>query len=305
MLAAEVDRLLALPAVKANIATKVGGWLSIHKTAVTVKDPAVFPQFTPAVQGALTESAQRFLQDVVDQGTLRDLVTSDRLFVNRDLAALYGLPPVAGSDLVAVNTRLPQWSGGILTQPALLAANARPDKGDPIHRGLFIYAAMVCGATLPPPPPNAQSVDASLPATASERERANFRESRADCSTCHGRFDPLGLLTERYDPIGRYVEKDASGQTIDQSAVIQLGNNLDGPTDGLPQLIARLQSSRQFADCASGKLANIAAGRPVTDDRSCALRDVQDGFAATPSFTGLFRAIATSPAFARRDSQLP
>jgi hypothetical protein len=163
---------------------------------------------------------------------------------------------------------------------------------------------MVCGATLPPPPANAQSVDGSLPADASERTRANFRESRVDCRPCHGRFDPLGLLTERYDALGRYSATDAAGQTIDQTSTIALGGNLDGVADGLPDLIVRLKSSRQFADCASGMLAGISLGRPVASDNSCALQKVRDAFATNESFMALFKSIALSPAFAVRDSKL-
>ena len=304
VLSAEVDRPMALPAVRANVANKVGSWLSVHKTEVTVKDPTVFPQFTAAVATDLTTSVQMFLQNVVYNGTLVDLITSPRMYLNQNLASLYGISGVTGADMVPVDSTLPQWAGGILTQPALLAANSRADKGDPIHRGLFIYSSMVCGAQLPPPPANAVSVDSSLPADATERQRANFRESRPDCSVCHARFDPLGLLTERYDPLGRYFATDASGQPIDQTATITLGTNLDGHADGLPDLITRLKSSRQFADCASGMLATIALGRPVTTENSCALQDVQNGFAKDESFMGLFRAIATSPAFAMRDAKL-
>ena len=304
VLAAEVDRLMALPAVKANLANKVGSWLSIHKTEVTVKDPKVFPQFTPAITSALTQSVQLFLQDIVYRGTLLDLVTSNRMYLNQDLAALYGIDGVSGSGLVPVDVMQPQWAGGILTQPALLAANARADRGDPIHRGLFIYGSMVCGATLPPPPATAQGIDSALPANATERERANFRESRPDCSACHARFDPLGLLTERYDALGRYAATDANGKSIDQTTTITLGTNLDGLADGLPDLITRLKGSRQFADCASGKLAAIGLGRMVLPDNSCALRKVQDAFAKDQSFIALFKSIATSPAFALRDGRL-
>jgi hypothetical protein len=45
-------------------------------------------------------------------------------------------------------------------------------------------------------------------------------------------------------------------------------------------------------------------GRPVTSENSCALQDLQNGFAKDESFMGLFRAIATSPAFAMRDGKL-
>jgi Protein of unknown function (DUF1592)/Protein of unknown function (DUF1588)/Protein of unknown function (DUF1595)/Protein of unknown function (DUF1585) len=301
VLGAEVDRLMALPAVKVNIANKVGSWLTIKKTEATVKDPTIFPEFTPAVKDALTSSAQLFLQDVVFTGKLGDLVTSRKMFLNKDLATLYGVPGVTSTALVPVDVALPERAGGILTQPAVLAANSRVNRGDPIHRGLFIYTSLVCGNPVPAPPANATTLDQSLPATATERERANFRASRGDCSACHVHFDPLGLLSERYDPIGRYREKDASGQVIDQSSTINLGSKvLDGPANGLPDLITRLQSSRDFADCAAGRLASVAVGRTVSTDNSCALQAVRDSFATSQSFMGLFRAIATSPAFTTR-----
>ena len=305
VLAAEVDRLMALPAVKLNLANKVGSWLSIKKTEATVKDPTIFPEFTPAVKDALTQSAQLFLQDVVAFGKLPDLITSRKMFLNQDLATLYGVGGVTGPQLLPVEVTLPERAGGILTQPAILAANSRINRGDPIHRGLFIYSSLVCGNPVPGPPANATMVDQSLPATATERERANFRASRADCGACHIHFDPLGLLSERYDPIGRYHETDASGQPIDQSSTINLGSTvLDGPANGLSDLIARLGSSRQFGDCAAGRLAAVAVGRTVADDNSCALQTLRDNFAQTQSFMGLFRDLALSQGFTMRGGDL-
>ena len=305
VLTTQVERLMALPAVKANIADKVGSWLAVHQLEVTAKDPQVFPEFTPAIQASLVQSVQLFLKDVVERGTLLDLVSSNRIYLNQDLATLYGIGGVTGSALVPVDASAPQWSGGILTQPGILAAKAKHvSKGDVVHRGLFIYDTMVCGAALPPPPAVAQSLDASLPATATERDRANYREGNPQCNACHARFDPLGLLSERYDSIGRYLETDAAGKPIDQSTRIALGGALDGPANGLPDLIARLKSSRSFADCAASKVAGVALGRVTTTDNSCSLKAVQDAFAADASFSTLFKAIATSPSFARRDGRL-
>jgi len=305
VLAAEVDRLMALPAVKLNLANKVGSWLTIKKTEATVKDPAIFPEFTPSVKDALTQSAQLFLQDVVAAGKLTDLITSRKMFLNQELATLYGVSGVTGTQLVPVNVALPERGGGILTQPAILAANSRVNRGDPIHRGLFIYSSLVCGNPVPGPPANATMVDQSLPATATERDRANFRASRADCGACHIHFDPLGLLSERYDPIGRYHENDASGQPIDQSSTINLGSTvLDGPANGLGDLITRLGSSRQFGDCAAGRLAAVAVGRTVADDNSCALQTLRDDFVQSQSFMSLFRDIALSPGFTARGGDL-
>lgn len=305
VLEAEVNRLMALPAVTANLVNKVGGWLAIRKTEVTAKNPKVFPEFTPEIQASLAESVQLFLRDIVEHGTLSDLVSSRRVYLNQQLATLYGVSGVSGPTLVPVDMGAPQWAGGILTQPAILAAMSRSDKGDPIHRGLFIYNSMVCGGTLPGPPPDALAIDSALPSDASERDRANYRASDGKCRGCHARFDPLGLLSERYDPIGRYQETDASGHLIDQTSTVALGGSpLDGFADGIPDLVERMKSSRGFADCASGMVSDIALGRAATGDNSCALRAVQETFAANGSFLTLFKTIATSPAFAARDARL-
>ena len=303
--AAQVDRLMALPTTKTTLANMVGSWLSIHKIQSTVKDATLFPQFTSSVRDELLQSSQLFLQDVVLGGTLTDFVTSSRIYLNAELAGIYGISGVTGTSLVPVDVGLPQWSGGILTQPAILTeSNTHPDRGDVVHRGLFIYNSMICGAPIPPPPSTAAAVNASLPATATERDRAAFRDSNPACLGCHRTFDPFGLLTERYDPIGRYVDKDATGQPIDQTATVSVGTSLDGPANGLGDLIARLKGSRQFADCTAGKLVNIALGRIVTMDNSCALQSVRDQFAKSESFTGLIRAVATSQAFLTRDANL-
>ena len=305
VLGAEVDRLMALPSAKANLVNKVGSWLSIRKTEVTAKNPSVFPEFTPEIQASLAESVQLFLEDVVEHGTLSDLVSSHRMYLNQELATLYGIGGVASTSLVPVDVAAPQWAGGILTQPAVLAAMSRSDKGDPIHRGLFIYNSMVCGGTLPGPPPDALAIDSALPADASERDRANYRASDGKCRGCHARFDPFGLVSERYDPIGRYRETDASGKLIDQTATVNLGGGpLDGFADGIPDLVARMKSARGFSDCASGMVADVALGRAASGENSCALRAVQEAFATNGSFLSLFKAIATSPEFAARDARL-
>ncbi len=289
--AAEVDRLMVLPSAKSTIAGMVGSWLSIHKIEATVKDSAAFPQFNTTVRDELLQSSQMFLQDVVLGGTITDLITSPKIYLNSDLATIYGIPGVSGTALTAVNAALPQWSGGILTQPAILAANDT--------------RSMICGASIPGPPPSAFTVNASLPETATERDRAKFRDTNPICLTCHGLFDPLGLLSERYDAIGRYSEFDNAHMVIDQSSTINVGDPaLDGHADGLLDLASRLKSTRKFSDCAAGKLVNIAVGRTASADNACALQNARDKFASNGSFTEFVRTVATSPAFLTRDANL-
>ena len=141
-----------------------------------------------------------------------------------------------------------------------------------------------------------------LPKNATERELARLRAANGTCMGCHAMFDAFGLIQERYDAIGRYRERDTAGQPIDQSSVVGgLGPGLDGPINGLVELVPRLLPQRRVADCAVANLATRALGRDAREDTTCALGAVKDRFAASGSFADLFRALATSPGFATRD----
>lgn len=301
VLSAHVDRLLGTPAAQANLSSQAGYWLAVEKIVSTEKDPTLFPDFTEALKSQLYTSAQMFVQDLFAHGTVKDLLSSRRMYLNESLAKLYGIPGVTGTAFMPVDVQLPERSGGILTQPAVMAAtDQRPNRSDPIHRGLFIYRSLVCGASIGAPPKDATSVDAALPTDASERQRSEFRQSVTSpgCSACHGMFDPFGLSTERYDPIGRYVPTADSTATIST----RVGTALAGPVTGLPDLLARLEQGRTVSDCAVANLAQMTLGRQVKDDTSCAVQTVKDKFAASGSFTDFYRALLTSPAFITRDA---
>ncbi len=304
VLAAEVDRLLDLPATKATLSELGSYWLGVQKLRRAEKDTEKYPEFTPELKETLFESALLFVQDLLANGSVADVLSSKRMYLNEAMATLYGISGVTGTELRPVEVTLPERGHGILSQPGVLAGYSRPNKGDPIHRGLFSYYSLVCGGTIPGPPANALDIAASWPAGLSERR---YSEMRADtsCGACHNRFDPLGLVTERYDTIGRYTEKDASGALIDQSSVFTgLGAELDGPVDGVDQFKAKLLATRRLSDCAVQNLAVYTLGRAdVATDSSCAIRDLKDALASTGKFRDFYRALATSPAFLKRDSQ--
>jgi hypothetical protein len=304
VLAAQVDRVLASPAAHANLGKQAGYWLGVEKLqSIVPKNTTLFPVWTPAVQQDLYASARLFVADIVGSGTMNDLMSSRRMYLNANLAKVYGVSGVTSADLQPIDLQTPGRDAGIFTQPAVLAAWSHPDRGDAVHRGLFIYNAFVCGPTIPPPPANAQTVAATFPADASQRELAMLRATNAaGCGSCHGLFDPLGLSTENYDPIGRYVTTDDKGQPVDASATLKgLGPDLDGPISGLSDVVAKLKGGRRAVDCASRNLAAVVLGRSVATDTSCAFQDVKDHFAQSGSFPDYFRAMLTSPAFATRD----
>jgi hypothetical protein len=302
VLAQEVDRLLGTPAVRANLASKAGFWLGVEKLrSIVPKNATLFPEFTAQVKDDLYQSARLFVQDLFSSGDLGDLLTSRRMYLNASLAKVFGISGVTSASLVAVDGPDSR-AAGILTQPAVLAAWSHPDRGDVVHRGLFVYNAFVCGGNIPPPPANATAVAAGFPKDATERELAGLRATNAaGCGACHALFDPLGLATEQYDPIGRFTPTDAKGQPIDASAMLRLGGDLNGNIAGLSDLVTKLQSGRRLADCASRNMAPFVLGRSVVTDDSCALQTVKDTFATSGSFSDFYRAMLTSPGFLTRD----
>jgi len=301
--AAEVDRLLEMPETKANLTQLAGYWLGLEKLKLTEKDTSKFPEFTPEVKADMTKSAQLFVQDLLTTGSVTDLVSSNKMYLNESLAALMGVTGVTGTDMKVVAVPNPERQNGILSQPGVLAAYSRPTRGDPIHRGLFGFYGLACGGQVPAPPGNALAVAMTFPPDATERELAGLRAANPTCNACHARFDPIGLVTERFDPIGRYHESDASGVIDQTSQLVSLGPDMDGPVDGVSAFTAKLAQGRRLSDCAAQNLAVFTLGREVKEDTSCALQEVKNAFAQTGKFRDFYKALITSPAFIKRDVQ--
>jgi hypothetical protein len=316
VLAGEVDRLMTLQAAKDNIALKAGYWLWTERVLARAKDSTIFSMYTPAVQQSVFDSGRAFVKDVVANGTLWDLLTSKKVFVNRDITTVYGIPGGTGTTFVPVTTTTPERSAGILTQPAFIAGvHKRAALTDPIHMGLFVFEQMLCGGDggqdIPPPPPDALDKAAMMMGT--ERELVAKRAGLS-CVACHGGFDPIGLVYQPYDAIGRYsltrqVIKNAAGvptmtdvSSIDTSGAIddRVGPDLKGPLTDVLALAAKINAdgpNRRVAYCAGKKLAIFALGTDPNALNSCELQQVKEKLYATGSFIDFYRALATSPAF--------
>jgi hypothetical protein len=307
VLAAEVARLVALPAVHVRLAKLVSYYLDFETLPFVVKDMTAYPGFA-ALQGTLYQSSQMFLSDVVWGGHFADLFTSRTVYANEAMASAYGLPPVTGTALQAVTTTGDLYSGGVLTQPALLAASNKNAIGDDvIHRGLWVYYNLLCAPTLPPPPANAGAIAATF--MGSTRQQSIQRDTTCGAG-CHGRFDPFGLVTLSYDGIGRYRTTDPTstppGGPVDDSATIPVGVLQGEPA--MPIMVTSVSDvaklfvqGRQVSDCAADNLATYTLEHSPDVEGSCDLQTVKDRFQQSGSFSDLFTSILTSPAFLTRD----
>ncbi len=303
VLKTEVDRLLTVPRARDSVSRLVGYWGGVEKIPNSIKDSTLFPEYTSSLKSSLYAGASAFLKDTVWNGKFADLFSSRKVYANTELASVYGLPAVAGAELVPVEIPASQPAAGLLTQPGVLSAtNQHKDSGDPIHRGLFLYNSFVCGGTVPAPPPGA--LDVSKTMTGTPRELAGKRAALAQCAGCHSLFDPLGLAFEQFDPIGRFKLSDANGVAIDSSStVVGLGTDLDGPITGVADLAQRLANRAATANCATQTLAKYSLGYTSAVE-ACDLANARSTFATTGSFADFFRSLLTAPGFIVRDPAL-
>jgi len=307
VLAAEVARLMTLPAVQANLMKLVSYYLDFETLPFVIKDATAYPGFA-ALQGTLYQSSQMFLSDIMWGGHFSDLFTSRRMYANEAMASAYGLPAVSGTALQAVTTTGDAYGAGVLTQPALLAASNKNAIGDDvIHRGLWVYYNLLCAPTLPPPPANASAVAATF--MGSTRQQSLERDTTCGAG-CHGRFDPFGLVTLSYDGIGRYRTTDPTttppGGPIDDDALVPIGVLQANPPmpfmlTGVDDVAQIFVEGRQVSDCAADNLTTYALQHSPDVEGSCDLQTVKDGFLQSGSFPDLFTSILTSPAFLTRD----
>jgi hypothetical protein len=238
-------------------------WMHLDRLASAKKDPAAYPEWTPALRDAMIEGAESFALYVTFDGDsrFRTLLTADFALVNETTAPLYGLNDVAGSELRKV-TLPSQQRAGVFTLAAVLAA--APDSSKPAisSRGVFVLSLL--GQPPPPEPPSLRPglPNAPLP-DPSQTMRAQLEMTvgaSPQCAGCHQFMDPAGLAFGHFDTLGRYQETD-NGMPIDASATWNLPGDYQRSFDGARQLVDLLADSPQLADALVVQLFSFAGTR--------------------------------------------
>lgn len=273
-------------------------WLMLSALESVTKDPALYPGLD--LSTASTEwsaSVQDFVEHVVfeGEGTLEELFSSERVFLSPSMAAFYEAQAVEGGGYT-----LPGERAGLLTQPALMALLAYPDRSSPVARGVFTRERMLC-QKLPPPPDDVDIEPPDPDPNATTRERFAEHTEDPSCAGCHALIDPLGFTYEHYDAVGRWRTEendlpiDASGSVIGAS-----DDELEGPVDDAVQLAKRLAKSEDFQECASQQWLQFALGRTPDDDADeCTLETTIEA-AQSGDIRELLVAIVLSDAFRHR-----
>jgi hypothetical protein len=297
----QVRRMVADPKAR-RIATEFfGQWLGFyHFDEHKGVDTSRFPEFTDGVREAMYDEAVSFFEHVVRKDRpIREIVTADYTFLNRDLAKFYGVKKEIKSAEKAeyVEGANAFQRGGVLRLGALLTATSAPLRTSPVKRGDWILRRIL-GTPTPPPPADAGSLpaDDKLFGGLSLKAKLEQHKRNASCAGCHTRIDPLGFALEHYDSTGRWRDKYPDGNAIEDSAALHDKTEVAG----VEGLLAYLRSKdAQVRKTLAHKLVGYALGRTVLgSDQLLIERMVRAGGDAT--FAQLAVEVATSKQFRHR-----
>jgi hypothetical protein len=270
----EAERMLDDPRARAGLRAFVEDWLNLRELDRMVKDPTVFVHASPDVGPAAREETVRVFQHLVldEPADIRELMTTRTTFVDRRLAAIYGVraprEPFGRIELPADGPRR-----GLLGQVGVLAPNAHPTATSPTRRGAFIRERLLC-ETVPAPPANVNTaIPEPSPDARTLRERLFAHQRDPVCRSCHLQLDNVAFGLEIFDSLG-VVRTTDNGVPIDPSG------DLDGvPYRNFLELAEHVQHDPRFPRCVATQAFRVAVGRHEERGETGELRRIYTRFA--------------------------
>jgi hypothetical protein len=228
-----------------------------------VRNPEIFPDFTPETPAAMRTEVLKFLDWVFAEGRgIQDFYTAPVGFVNSALAPIYGVTGSFTSDTFTKVDLDPSQRSGLLTQAGFLSSYITGTDPDIIHRGVYIATRILC-LKLPPPDPNATSL-VELEPDMTNRERVEATTGVGTCGEgCHAAImNPLGFAFENYDAIGKYRTMDR-GEPVNAADSYEFGGVLKPFTNGI-ELSHLLAEAKETHSCYVQNLMSYLHGRLLT-----------------------------------------
>lgn len=223
---------------------------------------AMRDKLSPSVRTAMRRETEMAFETIVQEDrSLLELIDADYVFVNNELAELYGIPDVKGKEIRRVELPPEHPRGGVLTQGTMLLVTSNPTRTSPVKRGLFILDNLL-GTPAPPAPPNVPALEDAQNRFGDReptlRELLAAHRESALCASCHARMDPLGLALENFNAFGGFRETE-KGQPIDASGQLITGERFSN----VAELKRILVESRRgdFYRCVTEKMLVFALGR--------------------------------------------
>jgi hypothetical protein len=224
-------------------------------------------------------------------------LTGAYTYANKKLATHYGLSGASGSEFVRVDA---PHASGILTQ-AMLAVQDKPYRTSIVRRGLKVRTDLLC-QTVPAPPDDVPLNLDALASDVTQRERLEQHRSDPNCASCHTLLDPIGVVFENFDAVGRYRVKDESGDPIVSTSTISATRDANGAVANARELGALLAASTEVRECYVKQTFRFFFGRDVEVADRCSIERMNTAFTGqNQNLAGLLVALTQTDAFLYRN----
>jgi hypothetical protein len=306
VLEAQVRRLLADRRGHAFTAGFFASWLQIDHLEKARPSQMYFPALTPELRAAMYDETALFIDQLREHdGRLLDLLDCDYAFVNADLARLYGLPAVSGTELRRVSLPAASHRGGLLGMASVLTMTSHTFRTSPTLRGKWILEVLL-GTPPPPPPANVnQQIDApggGAAASHSFREQLAQHVKDPSCAACHRKMDPLGFALDNYDGIGGWRESTAE-RPLDTSGKLPGGEAFNGAAE-LKKVLWNRRA--RFVRTLVEQCFSYALGRDLAPVDETSVQQVIERLdAGSYRFSDLVLGVVTSYPFLNRRNNEP
>ena len=166
--------------------------------------------FTDAyVHSAKREPVEFFKTLLKENLPANNLIDSDFVTINGVLAAKYGLhDQYSGNGFQKVSLSADSPRGGLMTQASFLAIGTMGNRTSPVIRGSLVKEILLNDPPPPPPPNVPELIASSGESLPSVRDLVELHQQKAQCASCHARFDFIGLGLENFDAIGMWREEE-------------------------------------------------------------------------------------------------
>ena len=231
----QLERMLVSPKADVFLTDFINQWADIRRF-----DEIDLP--VKLIRGGFQDSARRELSEffkvlVRENRSVDNLIDSDFIVVDRQLAQHYGLKAEPGEGFQKVSLPESSHRGGMLAQAAFLISGGSGPRTSPTIRGAIIREKFLHDP-VPPPPPNIPAIETEKGQKLTVKQLVDRHKNVAQCASCHDRIDPIGYGLENFDYLGQWRTTELAGGSAASDAKKSKGKGKAASQKAEPEKIA-------------------------------------------------------------------
>lgn len=295
---AQAKRMLADPKAH-RVYQFFDEWLDTDRLPQVARDEQVFPTFNDTLPTLQAEETKQFIEAVLWKGGagFKELMTAPYSYVNGALAQHYGVSGVTGTAFARVDM---PGRAGLITMGGPLSVHDKATRTSIVLRGLKIRTDFLC-QTIGAPPADVVTDLPDITPGLNQRDRLQQHRQVALCASCHDKMDPIGIVLDNFDALGRSRTQDEGGNPINTSSELTHTLDANGPVADAVQLAQRLADSREVRECFATQTFRFFYGRGEKQADDCSLKQLFTAFEKSSySVQDLLVALTQTDAFLYR-----